>query len=79
MGSARKAAAPWLLIFTNPVVVAFMFAKFACKLSTDAQAMQIPMYLKNVFNVSKELVGCHNLARRLREKMHQSILTSIPI
>lgn len=55
--SARKKSAPWLNILFNPVVLAFMFAKFTVKLSTDSQAMQIPMYLRNVFGVSKELVS----------------------
>lgn len=57
MNAARKAAAPWIKILTNPVVVGFMLAKFTVKLSTDAQTMQIPMYLKHVFLVSKELVS----------------------
>lgn len=54
---SRKKSAPWLEILTNPVVLAFMIAKFTVKSSTDAQAQQIPMYLKNVFAVSDKLVS----------------------
>lgn len=57
VNSARKASAPWFNIFTNPVVLGFMFAKFTVKLSTEAQTAQIQMYLKSVFHVSKELNG----------------------
>lgn len=53
----RKKSAPWIRILTNPVVLAFMFSKFTVKLSTDAQSMQIPMYLRNVFKVPQELVS----------------------
>lgn len=55
--TARKSAAPWIKILTNPVVMSFVLAKFTIKLSTDAQTMQIPMYMKNVFHVSKTLNG----------------------
>lgn len=55
--TARKTSAPWFKIMTNPVVLSFVFAKFTVKLSTDAQTMQIPMYMKNVFHVSKSLNG----------------------
>lgn len=50
VGEARRKSAPWLAILTNPVVVAFMFTKFTVKLSTDAQSMQIPMYLHGVMH-----------------------------
>lgn len=55
--SARKASAPWFRILTNPVVVLFMFTKFTVKLSTDAQTMQIPVYLDEVFHIPKNLVS----------------------
>lgn len=57
----RKKSAPWLSIVTNPVVIAFMFAKFTVKMSTDTQTMQLPMYLSNVFEVSDRLVSANNL------------------
>lgn len=53
-------SAPWLKIISNPVVLAFMFTKLTVKLSTDAQSMQLPMYLDNVFHVSKEVNGLLN-------------------
>lgn len=55
--SNRKAAAPWFKILTNPVVLVYIVVKFTVKLSTDAQTMQMPMYMRNVFHVSKELNG----------------------
>lgn len=54
---SRKQSAPWIRIVTNPVVLSFMLTKFTVKLSTDAQSMQIPMYLKKVFRVSEKLVS----------------------
>lgn len=59
-GSARRRSAPWFNILTNPVVLCFMFAKFTVKLSTDAQTIQLPKYLNDVFKVSKELNGVLN-------------------
>lgn len=53
----KQKSAPWFKIMTNPVILAFIFAKFTVKLSTDAQSMQIPMYLRNVFKVPQELVS----------------------
>lgn len=60
VGSARRQAAPWFNILTNPVVLCFMFAKFTVKLSTDAQTIQLPKYLNDVFQVSQELNGVLN-------------------
>lgn len=56
-GSSRKRSAPWLKILSNPIVIGFILAKFTVKLSTDSQSMQIPMFLKQVFKVSSELVS----------------------
>lgn len=54
---SRKQSAPWLSILTNPVFLAFMATKFTIKFSTDAQAQQIPKYLKSVFAVSDQFVS----------------------
>lgn len=60
VGSARRRSAPWFNILTSPVVLAFMFAKFTVKLSTDAQTIQLPKYLHDVFQVSQKLNGVLN-------------------
>lgn len=59
-GAKKSSAAPWLSILSNPVVLAFTFTKFTVKLSTDVQTMQLPMYLRNVFQVSDSLNGLLN-------------------
>lgn len=56
----RSKSAPWLRILKNPIVLAFTFTKFTVKLSTDTQTMQIPMYLRNVFQISDQLNGILN-------------------
>lgn len=73
-GSSRKAPAPWLRIHTNPVVLAFMAAKFTVKLSTDAQTTQLPMYLEQVFHVSKGTVS-KSLKELCMMSTHLSIRT----
>ena len=59
-GRLSNKSAPWWNIVTNPVVIAFTLTKFTIKFSTDTQSMQIPMYLKSVFQVSDQLNGILN-------------------
>lgn len=56
----KSSSAPWGSILSNKVVLAFTVTKFTVKLSTDTQTMQLPMYMRNVFQVSDSLNGILN-------------------
>lgn len=60
VASSRKKSAPWIQIFTHPVVLAFMITKLTVKMSTDAQTQQFAMYLKAVFNMDDKMNGMLN-------------------